>query len=69
MSTASPTFASLLDRLKGEIVERHLTQREAAEQIGVSHRTLQYWLDGGRDVTPRPGHRRALVEWLEGEAT
>lgn len=64
MSTAPLTFADLFDRLRDEIAARHLTQREAAEQIGVSARTLQYWLDG-QDVIPRPAHRRALIVWLE----
>jgi len=65
MSTAPLTFGTLIDQLRQEIFERHLTQREAAEEIGVSERTLQYWL-GDDEVVPRAVHRRAVIAWLEG---
>jgi transcriptional regulator with XRE-family HTH domain len=65
MSTAPLTFTDLIDQLRREIGKRHLTQREAAEEIGVSERTLQYWLGDG-EVVPRAAHRRALIAWLEG---
>lgn len=48
--------------LREERESRHLTQKEAAEQAGVSTRTWQLWELGA--VTPRAKHRRALIEWL-----
>ena len=56
----------LVERLAAEIPERHLTQREAAAEIGVSVRTLQSWLSAD-GPTPWPSHRRAIVAWLEKE--
>lgn len=43
---------------------RHLTQAEAAEQVGVSTRVWQLW-ESSDPPTPRAKHRRALVAWLE----
>lgn len=51
--------------LKEERDRRNLTQKEAAEQAGVSTRTWQLWELG--EVTPRAKHRRALIAWLETE--
>ena len=44
---------------------RHLTQAEAAAQLGVSTRTLQNW--EGRAGWPRARHRRALLAWFNGD--
>jgi transcriptional regulator with XRE-family HTH domain len=42
--------------------EQYLTQREVAEQLGVSARTVSYWFT--TDTIPQKRHRRALVDWL-----
>lgn len=42
---------------------RHLTQAEAAEQVGVSTRVWQLW-ESNDPPTPRAKHRRALLAWL-----
>jgi transcriptional regulator with XRE-family HTH domain len=64
VSTASAPFSELYDRLRQAISERHLTQKEAAKEIGVAERTIQAWL-GDDAIIPHPRHRRALVAWLE----
>lgn len=51
--------------LKQERDRRHLTQDEAAEQVGVSTRTWQLWELGA--VMPRAKHRRALIDWLNSD--
>lgn len=56
----------LVDRLLAEIESRHLSKREAAEQLGVSERTVIYW-SSDHAPTPQPRHRRAIVAWLERE--
>lgn len=62
---SSPIYGHpLIDRLVEEIPARHLTQVEAAAEIGVSVRTLQYWLSKEAPV-PQPRHRRAILNWLE----
>ena len=43
-------------------LERHFSQVELAEILGVSERTLQEWETG--TVTPQPAHRRAILAWL-----
>lgn len=45
---------------------RHLTQKEAATQVGVSTRVWQLW-ESDEPPTPRAKHRRALVDWLAPE--
>jgi transcriptional regulator with XRE-family HTH domain len=49
-------------RIKAHRVQINLSQREAAEQLGVSLRTLQNWEAGG--TFPWPKHRRALQRFL-----
>lgn len=49
--------------LKDERDRRHLTQEEAAVQVGVSTRTWQLW-ENAEEVMPRAKHRRALIDWL-----
>lgn len=49
--------------LRDEREARHLTQEEAAAQVGVSTRTWQLW-ESGELVVPRAKHRRALIDWL-----
>jgi transcriptional regulator with XRE-family HTH domain len=53
----------LIERLREVTEEKHLTQREVAEQLGVSERTVSYWFT--TDTTPQKRYRRALAEWLE----
>jgi hypothetical protein len=52
--------------LRAERERRHLTQEEAAAQVGVSTRTWQLW-ERGQEVVPRAKHRRALVDWIAQE--
>lgn len=56
----------LIDRLRERMLTEHLTQREVAEQLGVSERTVSYWMT--TDTTPQPRHRRSIVAWLEMKA-
>lgn len=42
---------------------RHLTQKEAAAEVGVSTRVWQLW-ESDDPPTPRAKHRRRLLEWL-----
>jgi transcriptional regulator with XRE-family HTH domain len=52
--------------LRAERERRHLTQEEAAAQVGVSTRAWQLWETDGT-LVPRAKHRRALIKWLTGE--
>lgn len=52
--------------LRAERKQRHLSQAEAAAQVGVSKRTWQGWELNG-DVVPQPRHRRALVDWFNAD--
>lgn len=54
-----PLVSALRDRMARE----DLTQDQVAEGLGVSKRTIQYWLR--TDTTPQPRHRSKLREWLE----
>lgn len=49
--------------LREERERRHLSQAEAAVQVGVSKRTWQGWELNGA-VVPQPRHRRALLAWM-----
>ena len=49
--------------LRQERERRHLTQEEAALEVGVSTRTWQLW-ESSSPQWPRAKHRRALVDWL-----
>ncbi len=51
----------LAERVRKGRASRFLSQREAAEMVGVSERTWQGWESG---TTPRPSHRRALEAFL-----
>lgn len=51
--------------LREERVGRHLSQIEAAAEVGVSYRTWQIWETSDR-VVPQPRHRRALIDWFNG---
>lgn len=41
----------------------NLTQRELADRLGVSRRSVQGWENG---LTPLPAHRRAIRDFLDG---
>lgn len=60
----NPQFGEAVRRVR---LERHLSQVEAAAEIGVAVRTLQQW-ELNFDVMPHPKHRRAIIAWLNGEA-
>ena len=63
MSTPVAHIHPLIVRLREELVtDDFLTQEEAAKQIGVSSRTLSYWMT--TDTTPQKRYRRQLAEWL-----
>jgi hypothetical protein len=64
MSTASQDIHPLIARLRDALAEDDfLTQAQVAEQIGVSTRTLSYWLN--TDTTPQKRYRRPLAAWLD----
>jgi len=50
------------NRVKAHRIRLNLSQRETAELLGVSERTLQNWEAG--ETFPWPKHRRALVRFL-----
>jgi transcriptional regulator with XRE-family HTH domain len=52
-------------RVKAQRLRLDLSQREAAERLGVSERTLQNWESG--TTFPWPRHRRALKRFLTEE--
>jgi transcriptional regulator with XRE-family HTH domain len=49
-------------RIKAHRIGLHLSQREAAEHLGISERTLQNWEAG--TTFPWPKHRRAVEQFL-----
>lgn len=58
MNQSTPTaWASVV---KNTRAARHLSQREAADELQVSLRSLQGW-EAGR--MPQPRHRRAILSW------
>ncbi len=63
MSTPTTHLHPLIARLRDVLrADDFLTQEEAARQIGVSGRTLTYWMN--TDTTPQKRYRRQLAEWL-----
>lgn len=63
MSTTAGHLHPLISRLRRVMSEdEFLTQSAVAEQLGVSTRTLSYWLN--TDTTPQKRYRRPLAEWL-----
>lgn len=55
----------LAEKLRARRDELNLTQREAAEIVGVSERTWQNW--EASESFPRAKHRRALDTFLSSE--
>jgi transcriptional regulator with XRE-family HTH domain len=49
-------------RLRAHRIGLHLSQREAADRLGISERTLQNWEAG--TTFPWPKHRRALERFF-----
>lgn len=66
MSSATDTHPLVIALRREFEIDDELTQAQAAEQIGVSTRTVQYWL--ASDTTPQKRHRPMLREWLAGRA-
>lgn len=54
---------ALAYRIREAREEANLSQRELAELLGVSQRTLQGWEYGTK---PQPRHRRRLAEFMVG---
>lgn len=52
----------LAAKIRARRVALNLTQKEAAERLGVTDRTIQNWEAGV--AFPRPKHRKALDEFL-----
>jgi AraC-like DNA-binding protein len=65
VSTPTATHP-LIERLRDVAERDHLTQRQLAEQLGVSERTVSYWFT--TDTMPQKRYRQALVQWLEAAA-
>lgn len=64
---STPTFIHpLIAGLRETAEAQHLTQRQIAEQLGVSERTVSYWFT--TDTVPQKRYRRVLVEWLRENA-
>jgi ribosome-binding protein aMBF1 (putative translation factor) len=59
---ASGTATTLAEHLRKQRLNRGLTQKQAAAQIGTTHYTLSEWELG--KATPRRSCRRKLVAWL-----
>lgn len=62
MSSPSLTHPAVA-RLKLVAEEKLLTQREVAEQLGVSERTVSYWFT--TDTTPQKRYLRVVLDWLD----
>jgi len=63
MSTAPPILHPLVERLRETLRgDDFLTNAQAAAEIGVSTRTLTYWLN--TDTTPQKRYRKQLADWL-----
>lgn len=63
VSSASPdTTLDLPRRIREARAGEVLSQRELAERLGVSERTLQGWELG--TAFPQPRHRRVLLRFL-----
>lgn len=64
MSTPGLHIHPLIARLRDEFeTDDFITQREAAGQIGVSLRTMSYWMT--TDTVPQKRYRKQLAEWLD----
>ena len=50
-------------RIKAHRIQLNLSQRETADRLGISERTLQNWEAG--TTFPWPKHRRVLKRFLE----
>jgi transcriptional regulator with XRE-family HTH domain len=53
-------------RVKAQRTKLHLSQRETAELLGISERTLQNWEAG--TTFPWPKHRRVVEGFLRRES-
>lgn len=66
MSSAHLTSHPLVDRLRARMDAEHLTQKDVAQVLDVSPRTVTYWMTQGK--TPQKRHLRVLSQWLNGES-
>ena len=53
-----PLIVALRERMETE----HLTQRLVAAELGVSERTVSYWMT--TDTIPQKRYRRVIAAWL-----
>lgn len=60
--SSAPPIHPLISRLREIAEERHLTQRELAQELGVSERTVSYWFTS--DTVPQKRYRKVLSEWI-----
>lgn len=66
MSSAINTHGrNLAAAMREHRIDLDLTQAEAANELGVSLRSLQAWEAG--DTFPRPSHRRLIKAWIATE--
>lgn len=56
-----PPRDSLADQIREARVAADLSQKDLADHLGVTARTVQYWEAG---KTPYPKHRRAIREFI-----
>lgn len=66
MSSVPTPIHPLLTRLREETEARGLTQAQLACELGVSERTVAYWMN--EDVTPQKRLRPVIVAWLDRSA-
>lgn len=62
MSTPTATHP-LIESLRAIAERDHLTQRQIAEQLGVSERTVSNWFT--TDTMPQKRYRQTLSQWVE----
>ena len=56
---------SALELVRAEYPDRLLTQKEAAQQLGLCHETLKFWRQQGRLRFIRLGHRTIRIRQSE----
>lgn len=63
MSTTAGHIHPLIAQFR-EVLETSdtLTQKQVAEELGVSERTVSYWMT--TDTTPQKRYRQVLINWL-----
>lgn len=64
MSSATTEPHPLVARLRERMEVDYLTQKQVAEALDVSPRTVSYWMTEGK--TPQKRHLQLLASWLNG---